>query len=185
MKRVTRQPTSNRTDFGKLREPLLRYAHMWRAFNVSGNFELNIFHPTVVPQIAPLTAPSAFNFYRPGFAPQGAIADAGLVAPEFQINSEAGSNSVNTTLMRAVIKDELRGIPLPLDLKSEAQILQNSPAALIDHLDRLLTAGRLTANSRQVLTDYIETNTDRLEPDRLLRNVIGLVVTSTEYAIQR
>jgi len=177
--------TSNRTDFGKLREPLLRYAHVWRTFNASGDFKLNIYHPTVVPQIAPLTAPSVFNYYSPSYAPQGPIQDSGLVAPEFQINSEASSNTVNTTLMRAVIQENLRGIPLPLDLRTEAQLLADSPASLIDHLDRILTADRLTDDSRQILADYIETNKDRLEADRLLRNVIGLVVTSTEFAIQR
>jgi len=59
------QTTRNRNDFGKLREPLLRYAAMYRAFEAKGNMTINIYHPTVIPQIVPLTAPSVFNYYSP------------------------------------------------------------------------------------------------------------------------
>ncbi len=181
------QTTRNRTDFGKLREPLLRYAAMWRAFKAAGDMNINIYHPTVIPQIAPLTAPSVFNYYSPSFAPQGAIVDAGLVAPEFQINSEAASNTINSRLMRAVIIEEMHGkdTRLTLDLRLEAQLLESSAAELIDHLDLLLTAGTLTDDSRRILTEYIDSNRESIDADRLLRDVIGLVVTSTEYAIQR
>ncbi len=181
------QTISNRTDFGKLREPLLRYAAMWRAFEAAGDMNINIYHSKVIPQLVPLTAPSVFNYYSPSFAPQGAILDAGLVAPEFQINSEAASNTINSSLMRAVIIDEMRGkdTRLTLNLTREAQLLESSAAELIDHLDLLLTAGTLTADSRQILTEYIDSNRERVDADRLLRDVIGLVVTSTEYAIQR
>ena len=181
------QTTSNRTDFGKLREPALRYAALWRAFDADGDMKINIYHPKVIPQIAPLTAPSVFNYYSPSFAPQGAIADAGLVAPEFQINSEAASNTINSSLMKAVIIEKMHGKDtlLTLDLRSEAQLLERSAVALIDHLDLLLTAGTLTDDSKQVLTEYIDSNREGVDADRLLRDVIGLVVTSTEYAIQR
>jgi len=181
------QTTRDRTDYGKLREPVLRYAHMWRAFNANGAFKINIYHSKINPQIAPLTAPSVFNFYSPSFAPQGAIADAGLVAPEFQINSEAASNTINSNLMRAVIREEMHGkdTKLTLDLTLEAQLLQSSSAELIDHLDLLLTTGTLTPDSKQILTEYIDSNRERVDGDRLLRDVIGLIVTSTEYAIQR
>ena len=41
---------------------------------------------------APLRSPSVFNFYRPGYVPPTtSIADAGLVAPEFQITNEAST----------------------------------------------------------------------------------------------
>jgi len=160
---------------------------MWRAFSAAGDFKINIYHSKINPQIAPLTAPSVFNFYSPSFAPQGAISDAGLGAPEFQINSEAASNTINSNLMRAVIIEKMHGKDtlLTLNLTLEAQLLESSATELIDHLDLLLTAGTLTADSRKILTDYIDSNRERVEADRLLRDVIGLVVTSTEYAIQR
>ena len=37
---------------------------------------------------SPLLSPSVFNFFSPNFRPTGAIAQAGLVAPEFQITTE-------------------------------------------------------------------------------------------------
>jgi len=92
--------------------------------------------------------------------------------------------------MRAVTNGDMRGkdTSFALNLTPEAQLLENSSAAaLIDHLDLLLTAGTLTADSRQVLTEYIDSNRDSVDinADELLKNVIGLVVTSTEFAIQR
>jgi len=89
--------------------------------------------------------------------------------------------------MKAVIIEEMHGkdTRLTLNLTRQAQLLESSAEELIDHLDLLLTAGSLTDDSRQILTEYIDSNRERVDADRLLRDVIGLVVTSTEYAIQR
>lgn len=176
--------TSNRTDFGKLREPLLRYAHLWRAFRVTNPIQFQHWLTRQQSQIAPMTAPSVFNFYSPDYAPPGAITAANLAAPEFQINSGSTLNTVNTTLMQVVQNDDFRGATTALNLQQERQLL-DTPAALLNHLDRLLTAGRLTADSRELLTEYINANRGEIDNERLLRDVIALVVTSTEFAIQR
>ena len=176
--------TSNRTDYGKLREPLLRYAHLLRAFRVTDPIKIRRWMTRQVPQLAPLTAPSVFNFYSPSYAPPGPISDANLTAPEFQINSGSSLNTANSTMMIVAQKGEIKGVPVRLNLQREIQLLDN-PAALINHLDRILTAGRLTSASRQTLTEYLEGNRGEIDDDQLIRDVVGLVATSTEYAIQR
>ncbi|MFK8082222.1 MAG: DUF1800 family protein [Granulosicoccus sp.] len=180
-----RNPTiSNRDGYGKLREPLLRYAHVLRAFNVTDRINFRKWLTFEIPQIAPLTAPSVFNFYSPRYVPPGEIAQAGLVAPEFQINSGSRLNTVNRTLMKIVINDRIKEIPVRLNLEEE-RLLLDRPADLLYHLDRVLTAGRLTPTSKQKLTRYINANKGLIADEQLLRDVIGLVATSTEFAIQR
>jgi len=175
---------SARTDFGKLRESIFRYTHLWRSFEMVD--PINIHHNTTqhIPLISPLTAPSVFNFFSPSYSPPGAMFDANLVGPEFQINSETNLNSVNSVLIRMVLFDTFQNNTTTLNLQNERLLLSDTNA-LLDHLDRLLLAGNLSNRSRQVLTNYINNNRGTIDDERLLRDVIGLVVTSTEYAVQR
>lgn len=178
------EATSSNDDYGKLRESMLRYAHMWRAFRVTDPVILNRNNAQHYPQIAPLTAPSVFNFFRPTYAPPGTLSNAGLVAPEFQLNSETNLNDVNKALMRGVIEDKFHNANVRLNLNIERRLLSD-PQALLLHLDRILLAGRMTDGMRQILNQYISENKGTIDDDRILRDVIGLVVTSTEFAVQR
>jgi len=86
--------------FGKLREPLIRNAHLWRAFNASTSTgTLPFGWPDYVYGQSPQRSPSVFNYFYPSYQPPGKIADAGLVAPEFQI---ATSNNL-TGMHNAII----------------------------------------------------------------------------------
>lgn len=179
------QEISEEPEFGKLRESILRYAHMFRAFRLTEPMDVRNYLARVVPQIAPMTAPSVFNFFSPNYSPAGAIADANLVAPEFQLNSETNVTTVNNALSRVILRDEFYYRPAVLDISRELQLLSD-PEALINHLDLMLTADTLSDASRQLLTEYINTNRDSLNDDeRLVEDVISLVITSTEFAIQR
>ena len=79
--------------FGKLREPVLRLTTLLRAFAAtsdSGKFLVGTTsdNATQLGQ-TPLSAPSVFNFYRPGYVPPNtSAAAAGMVAPEMQITHE-------------------------------------------------------------------------------------------------
>ncbi|MEY3897838.1 MAG: hypothetical protein RLZZ214_3359 [Verrucomicrobiota bacterium] len=83
--------------FGKLREPFLKPVNAARAFNASapnGWFYLDAFILDHAQE--PMKAPSVFNFYLPTHSPPGPLADAGLVAPEFQIvNASSGVMAAN------------------------------------------------------------------------------------------
>lgn len=171
-------------NYGKLRESLLRYAHVWRAFRMNDPIVIDRSLQQHLPQVAPLTAPSVFNFFRPDYAPPGIFTNAGLVAPEIQLNSETNTNRVNRALMRVALEDVFHNTPVRLNLNRERQLLSD-PEALMTHLNRLLFAGKLLDGSRDLLIEYIETNRGEMEDDRLLRDVIGLAITSTDFAFQR
>lgn len=92
--------------YGKLREPVIRFAHMLRAVpHTSTAYERSkaaglppVYLMTETDDVnaafgqTPMRAPSVFNFFRPGYRPpQTLMGDAGLVAPEMQITNEASA----------------------------------------------------------------------------------------------
>ncbi len=105
--------------FGKLREPLLRISHLWRAFNMQTSrlegsrwpkescgqesYPYYVFWSPLADikrQTAqtPLGATSVFNFFRPDFSPNGLLNDQQMVAPEFQIVDENTLTNTNNLL---------------------------------------------------------------------------------------
>ncbi len=104
--------------FGKLREPLLRVTHFWRAMGAThacGSTAglLHYANPyryagyTTAYSVgsalysgvgqAPLRSDTVFNFFKPAYVPSGEMAGLGLVGPEFQITTDTLiSNSTNT-----------------------------------------------------------------------------------------
>lgn len=188
---------SNR--FGKLREPLLRVTHLWRAFNASGGFAIadwlpgfidykgfHFFWPTRKISQAPLRSTTVFNFFRPNFSPVGKINDAGLIAPEFQITSEARLQDLYVTLIQLIFENGFEGyVTASLGLSVETALV-NSPEQLIDHLDILLTSVSMSDGMKQILLNYINTNKASIgDSERLVRDLIFLIMTSAEYSIQR
>lgn len=98
-----RQVPANGVDtYGKLREPVLRFAHLLRAIphhsrrydNEEANGRLPFYlaadstDPGTSLGQTPMRAPSVFNFFRPGYRPPQSQLPADMVAPEMQITSE-------------------------------------------------------------------------------------------------
>jgi uncharacterized protein (DUF1800 family) len=78
------------SNFGKLREPLLKLTALWRAFGgdqgSSGDYLVNT--PEAALLQRPLGAPSVFNFYEPDHIPSGELTTLGLYAPELQSSAK-------------------------------------------------------------------------------------------------
>mgnify|MGYP003353064710 CR=1 FL=1 len=75
-----------------MREPLIRMTNWARAFGAassSGEFQITSTSANTSLGQSPLTSPSVFNFFRPGYVPPGTALSAGAVAPEFQLVSES------------------------------------------------------------------------------------------------
>ena len=191
--------TSTTNKFGKLKEPLLRVTHLWRAFNASGgitknrkaskfvNYEaFHYYEPGKELSQAPMRSASVFNFFRPNFSPPGKIKNAGLIAPEFQITSESRLQKLNQALIDLTSKDGLRNrVTAKLNLSTEIALI-NDPAKLVDHLDLLLTSGSMSNELKEILLKYINTNRSKISDDRrLVQDLITLISTSAEYSIQR
>jgi len=110
-------------NFGKVREPMLKQVALWRHFNaISGDTALlpatnpqggnanplagqpgqrrwsTNNNPQDTYQQRPQGAPSVFNFYEPDYRQPGAVTDAGLFSPEFQIIHEVTSVSAANDL---------------------------------------------------------------------------------------
>lgn len=79
-------------NFGKQREPVIRFANFLRGMNAKSTNGRNEIHYLESADNglgqSPLLSPSVFNFFSPNFRPAGPIAQASLVAPEFQITTE-------------------------------------------------------------------------------------------------
>jgi uncharacterized protein (DUF1800 family) len=79
-------------NFGKQREPVVRFANFLRGLDAKSTSGRNAIHYLESADNglgqSPLLAPSVFNYFSPNFRPAGKIAQANLVAPEFQITTE-------------------------------------------------------------------------------------------------
>ncbi len=186
--------TANITNpnFGKLREPVLRYAQLARTFgarSTSGNWLIgDLTDPANALGQSPLRSPSVFNFFRPGYFPANTeIANRNLLAPEFQLVNETSVAGYINFLERAVAGTRFADIPL--DYSAEVAIAQDS-TQLLDRLDLLLTGKQLSASVRDTIRAAMEdvvltaasTNADRL---RRVHIGVTLILASSDYLIQK
>lgn len=186
--------------FGKLREPILRFVHWARAFDVANVVSSNEFwladtsdQTTRLGQ-QPYRAPSVFNYYRPGYIAPGSETGArNLNAPELQIVNEGSTvgyvNFMTDYVMdRTPQRDDNVGSFRP-DYRDEIA-LADTPAALVDHLNELLTANRMSETTRQRMIDVISgipIRSDNVDEDRLTRVEVAVTMTLTSpaFVVQR
>ncbi len=182
---------------GKLREPIVRYTNLLKAFNIrnqNGPFFDQMFAWYDMVGQVPYYSPSVFNFYSPEFQPNGPIADNDFVGPVFQIhNSSTSIGYVNLmsfiTLEGYVFDPDIDyifkdvGLPMQgtqLDFQDELALV-DQPEALVDRLNILLAAGQLSTKSKSVIVNAINQIDDREAMDRL-RLAISLIMIAPEYA---
>jgi uncharacterized protein (DUF1800 family) len=183
-------------DQGKVREPILRLAQWMRAFNArsaSGNFLLGVTDdPATQLGQSPMRSPTVFNFYRPGYVPPNtAIATAGLVAPELQIVNEIAVVGYSN-YMRSQVQNG-SGANSPRDIQPDytaEMALADNPAALVDRVGLLLTAGTMSAGTRTLIINAVSSiaypgsnqATARLNRARL---AIFFTLSSPDYLVQK
>lgn len=179
-----------RPGWGKLREPVIRLANWARAFgatSVSGDFTIrNVADPSTALAQNPLRAPSVFNFFRPGYVPPStAIASAGLVAPEFQITGET-SVAGYLNYMRMVVSSGAGGGDVRSDYVNEVA-LADDPDRLVDRVQLLLTAGRMSAATRVAIRDAVASIPAGAANAPLSRAKLAIYLTlaSPEFVVQK
>ena len=94
-----------------------------------------------------LRAPTVFNFFEPGYALPGEIAQAGLVSPEFQIATETTVVGA-ANVYRALFGSGGTTGPLMLDLKPFQPPQVATDEALLDRVNLLLFAGAMSDPTR-------------------------------------
>lgn len=146
------------TSFGKLREPIIRLANWARAFGATsqtGNFLITSTSANTSLNQSPLTSPSVFNFWRPGYVPPSItqLGSRTLLAPEFQSVDEVTTAAyVNVALdwINAGIGQTPPG-GSGRDVRSTyaAEIaLADTPATLTERMNALLFYGQMNATVR-------------------------------------
>jgi uncharacterized protein (DUF1800 family) len=131
---------------GKVREPVLRLAHMLRAFNatsISGRYTgIGLTDdPSASLGQTPMFAPTVFNFFRPGYVPTSkAITDANLVVPEMQIVTDVSVAGYMNYIRGWTQLNTTRDIQHNYD--AEMKVAQ-TPAALVDRMNLLLFSGTM------------------------------------------
>lgn len=180
--------------FGKVREPIVRMAGLWRAFDgraATGRYRYR--NPQNDLGQAALRSPSVFNFFYPGYEPQGPVEAAGLVAPELQIVTHTSitrtANAFHDRIFRAYPGfGGTNQDTVTLDLSDELE-LAGDPAALVDHLDLLLMSGQMSADMRATLVAHLENTAidagNKADGMQRVLDGIYLVITSPEGAVQR
>jgi uncharacterized protein (DUF1800 family) len=176
-------------NFGKQREPVVRFANFLRACNAKASNGLNAIRYLDSADDglgqSPLLSPSVFNFFSPNYRPAGPIAQAGMVAPEFQITTETtvvGGLNFFANLFNngsyGYDEFELKLNLVPLDA------LAANPDALIAELNALYfnyAMGSKLQTRMKTMLSALPAN------DRRQRVKAALILTSLspEYVIQK
>lgn len=175
--------------FGKVREPILRLTHLWRALDAgTESGRIQSWDPDAYLGQAPLRAPSVFNFFSPSYTPIGELSDLGLRAPELQIATGFQLPITNDALGDAVYLGYIRGPQAGeepvLDLDRDGPLAAN-PAALLDRYDTLFFSGRMTSRTRQILLDHLNATPNGNGGRNRVREALYLIVNSPEYTVQK
>jgi len=209
-----RSPTiaANAT-YGKLREPILRATALLRSFSASSTsgryVGSQVTGTTPLPADASLItslngatrydnvqtnldqsserSPTVFNFFHPGYVLPGAIASAGLVAPEFEITDATFSIDV-PNFLRGIVFATATGTGAAYTVLpnfATEQTLAATPSALLDHLSLVMCAGNLSATTRARVTTALlalPASTTALEK---AQTAVLLLSTASDGATQK
>ncbi len=180
--------------FGKLREPIVRYAQWGRSFGAaseSGNWDIgNLADPSSRLGQAPLRSPSVFNFFRPGYVPANSNASANdLLAPEFQIVNETSVATYVNFMERAIEGRGYWARDVKARYSAELDLAEDS-TALLDRLDLMLTGGQLSQNARDVIQSAMDDQAVTATSDdsaklRRIHTGVFLIMISNDYLVQK
>lgn len=179
---------------GQLREPILRKTQFINAIglilsplNNYWNYKYWFYDET---DHHPLHSPTVFNFYKPGFTPNGPIEDAGNVAPEFEIYNSRTSIGFSRQVYRWVETDKIletsyyEGYEYSSPDLASLMETAKDPDALLDHLDVLLTQGNLSDYTRHIIKNTLnEYGTSNDDLDTRLKLATYLIMISPDFNI--
>jgi uncharacterized protein (DUF1800 family) len=181
------------TEFGRLREPMLRIAQWARTFGASSG--LGTWKVADTSDAAtrlgqsPLRSPSVFNFFRPGYVPPSTVlATDGKEAPEFQIVNETSVGGY-LNYLQSVLVDGFDGRDVVASYTAE-KALATDAAALVQRLNLLLCANQLSAATVGIVTNALATppvtagSSDAVKLNRVYAAVL-LVMGCPEYLVQK
>ena len=190
---------SNADRFGKLREPLIRNTHLWRAMSArSSGGRIDTINP--YPPIedwygqGPLRSPSVFNFFRPDFRQHGEVSTLGLYSPEFQILSDSLAVSTTNRLFSLSFCYHSQGAScwaddvtstLFLDTARDTTLATADPAGLIERYNLLFLSGQMSPAMRATLLTRLSAISGGTRGRERVQHALYLILNSPEYAVQK
>ncbi len=181
-------PVDKTSNFGKLREPAVRYAAMLRQLGAESDDGFIFNTGYLLQELGkqhPLSSPSVFNFYLPEHSPAGDIAAAGLVAPEFQILTSNSVVGLTNLVDFAVSADFVTDAPEPFATVTlsyaDYRPLTDNAAALVERLSIVFTAGTLDAETQSRIVSILN---DIDDAEFRLRAAVYMVLVSADYAVR-
>ncbi|MCL1635154.1 DUF1800 domain-containing protein [Luteimonas sp. SX5] len=188
-----RDPTWRPPHGGKVREPILRLTHLWRALNArsqSGHMDEFWTLSGNLGQ-APMSASSVFNFFSPRYMPTGEPTALGLAAPELQLATDYMLPSTESYLGWKVY-DVYIGNPdlgpdeIAIDLSRDTPLAAN-PSALVDRYNLLFMSGQMSVPMRHALLERLQGMPGSTEAQRRTRvqEALYLIINSPEYVVQK
>lgn len=184
---------------GKVREPVLLFTNWARAFNASNINSEKVRTIRDAGEVGkglsqyPFRAGSVFNFYEPGYvAPQTASGALDKTVPEFQIMNEGSAVGYTNYMTRFATETTNQvGTNYVPDYSLELSLAYDS-AALIDHLDLLLTAQQLSDSTKQDITNVLDAmakrnggNNEKTDRRKRVEVAIIMVMHAPAYAVIR
>jgi uncharacterized protein (DUF1800 family) len=204
----------NNIGYGKIKEPLLRFTAFFRALNArapNGRFLDSFFgdprnpnptfadypigflsYPMNQTGQQPLFSRSVFNFFSPTYSPPGAMAAAGLVAPELEITDGTFGLSLPNTFVDFIYRDNA-ALPTPPSGPSPYLELDYSPflpnarnpTALVDQLNLILCGGQMSAPTRTQLLSALQALVPSTSDKERVQIALHLTVISPSAATQK
>ncbi|SFM96486.1 DUF1800 domain-containing protein [Dokdonella immobilis] len=176
---------------GKMREPLLKLSHLWRALDGrADDGRYREWYTDYYLSQAPLRSPTVFNFFLPDYRPPGEMATLGLDGPEFQITTDTSVASVANGLGAKVFYDwrgngNQQPEDIVVDLGPEVAVASD-PVRLVDRYDLLFMNRTMSDFMFTTLVTYLQSlpNTNSGRRQRV-QNAVWLIQSSPEYAIER
>lgn len=183
--REARFPDLASPTWGKVREPIVRFAAWARAFGATSNNGKWAMPDTTDNTIrlaqSPMRSASVFNFFRPRYTPPGSpIAARGMVAPELQITDET---SVAGYLNFVAIYVDRGWEDLQTSYAAEAAIAGDTQA-LVDRIVLLMAGDVFDRDTAAAIAQAVATIPAGRPLDRV-RAAITLVAATPDYLVQR
>jgi uncharacterized protein (DUF1800 family) len=175
--------------YGKVREPMVRFVALLRALNAQppadGRFRYYWQNNAEwgLNQV-PLGSPTVFNFFDPAYSQPGEIAAAGIASPELYIINSTSvfgtPNFIGGVLFQGYADDNTE-----ITLDYSYLIGAGSNSILLDRVNQLFYAGRMSAGTRTILNTALSDPDFPTNPLERAQTVVWLVNISPEFAVQR
>jgi uncharacterized protein (DUF1800 family) len=176
--------------YGHLREPMVRLGSLLRAIHATppadGKWRIwNLEDASYGLDQNPLRSPTVFNFFEPTYVLPGAVAQAGLVAPELKITNEetvfGATNFMSDVIYYGAAFDPYTIVP------DYSSLVGLSNADLLTYLNTVMTANQMSAQTLSALQTALAdpSFSDPSDATTRVKNLIYLIMVSPDFVVQR